>query len=133
LNAKKLHIYFYLFGFNCLYRVISLAILGADWERNDLKNNFLKIKKYYFDIFWREKHFKKQLQPCSQTGRDWRKKKQNSLYFINFFELNMCELINKNYKKRDGIENWERKSTEKSPSIRIFKQFNLYEFFIISN
>ena len=37
----------------------------------------------------------------------------------------MCELINKNYKKRDGIVNSERKSTEKSPSIRIFKQFHL--------
>jgi len=59
LNAKKLHIYFYLFGFTCLYRVISLATLGIVWERNDLKNNFLKINKYYFDTFGYEKYFKK--------------------------------------------------------------------------
>jgi hypothetical protein len=104
LNAKKLHIYFYFFGFTCLYRVIFLATLGIVLERNDLKNNFLKINKYHFDIFRCEKYFKKQLQPLL-SNRHRLEKKKNSLYFINFFELNMCELINKNYKKRDGIVN----------------------------
>jgi hypothetical protein len=80
LNAKKLHIYFYFFGFICLYRVIFLATLGIVLERNDLKNNFLKINKYHFDIFRREKYFKKQLQPYSQTCTDWRKKKLTIFY-----------------------------------------------------
>jgi hypothetical protein len=31
------------------------------------KNNFLKIKKYYFNVFLYEKHYEKQLQPHSRT------------------------------------------------------------------
>jgi hypothetical protein len=34
----------------------------------DLKNDFWKIKKIYFDGFWHEKHFKKKPQPHFQTG-----------------------------------------------------------------
>jgi hypothetical protein len=27
----------------------------------DVKNNFFKIKKYYFNVFWNEKYFEKQI------------------------------------------------------------------------
>jgi len=34
----------------------------------NLKNYFLKIKNYYFDVFRYEKYFEKQPQSHSQTG-----------------------------------------------------------------
>jgi hypothetical protein len=49
-----------------LKKLIFLVCFGSFW-RADLKNNFLKIKKYYFDTFRHKKLFKKQQQSHSQT------------------------------------------------------------------
>jgi hypothetical protein len=54
----------------------------------DLKNNFKKIKKYYFDTFQHEKHFEKQSQPHSQAG----------LYLFIFFIHNKIIILSLNSK-----------------------------------
>jgi hypothetical protein len=42
---------------------INFFIYFGSFRCVDLKNNFLKIKKHYFDAFRHEKHFEKQLHP----------------------------------------------------------------------
>jgi len=54
---------------NFLLKINFFVYFGSLWC-TDLKNNFLKIKKLFWCIWFRhEKHFEKQPQPHSQTGK----------------------------------------------------------------
>jgi hypothetical protein len=48
------------------FKFYSLNIFRSFWCA-DVKNNFFKIKKYYFNVFWNEKHFEKQPLSHSQN------------------------------------------------------------------
>jgi hypothetical protein len=56
---KKIKIFYF-------FKLIFLCVFKLFWCA-DIKNNFLKNKKNYFNTFLSEKHFKKQPQPHSQT------------------------------------------------------------------
>jgi hypothetical protein len=48
------------------FKLIIFDVFRLFWYF-DIKNNFTKIKKYYFNVFWNEKHFKKHLLPRYET------------------------------------------------------------------